>query len=193
MSPGPGVPTSRAWNPAAKHRRRWDHTQGTQHPDTNPASWFTPGTLGVPQIRPPSRKGHTKAWERHACQARRNAAVPRRIPGKQVPRSASPGGHTRSLVTAGLWEALPPAGQQPHGVREWGPGEGGVGQDLGGGGRAETCPMRQQGGSWGHPEPRGSPVPRPGPWTRKWVLAGPDQEKKFQGLGWGRKRSALVH
>lgn len=54
-------------------------------------------------------------------------------------RSASPGGHTRSLVTAGLWQALPPAGQQPHGVREWGPGEGGVGQDLGGGGRAGTC------------------------------------------------------
>lgn len=37
-----------------------------------------------------------------------------------MPRSASPGGHTRSLVTAGLWQALPPAGQQPHGVREWG-------------------------------------------------------------------------
>lgn len=47
-----------------------------------------------------------------------------------MPRSACPRGDARSLVTAGLWETLPPDGQQPHGVRESRPGEWGVGGDL---------------------------------------------------------------
>lgn len=55
---------------------------------------------------------------------------------------------------------------------------------------AGTCPQRQQGKELGASRTTGSlvdggtPVPRPGPWTQKRVLAGPDQEKKFQGLGW---------
>lgn len=53
-----------------------------------------------------------------------------------------------------------------------------------------TCPQRQQGKELGASRTTGSlvdggtPVPRPGPWTQKRVLAGLDQEKKFQGLGW---------